>query len=174
MQRDTAHATPSRLAGDQGIALVEFALVAPLLFTLLLGITTAGSAYNSDIQLTHATREGARFGATIPQNQAFSSGTWATNVRTLVMERSANEFEAADVCVALVRGDTPTVYVSTGKTAAYYSTTGAACYDDSGNGETGLRVQVSTSSTRTIETGFWSTDVTLKANATAKHETPPF
>jgi hypothetical protein len=68
-----------------------------------------------------------------------------------------------------VSGATPTPVSSSHTTAAG----GAACYDDSAAGDTSLRVQVKASTTATIETGFWSTDVTLSGDATAKHETAP-
>ena len=49
-----------RVQGDDGAALVEFALVLPLLLMLLLGMVGAGLAWNQQLQLTHATREAAR------------------------------------------------------------------------------------------------------------------
>jgi len=45
---------------DRGVALVEFALVAPILFLLVLGIIEFGFLYNGYITLTGAAREGAR------------------------------------------------------------------------------------------------------------------
>lgn len=45
---------------EQGAAAVEFALVAPLLLALVLGIVEFGFALNTQIGLTQAAREGAR------------------------------------------------------------------------------------------------------------------
>ena len=45
---------------DRGVALVEFALVAPILFLLVLGIIEFGFLYSGYITLTGAAREGAR------------------------------------------------------------------------------------------------------------------
>ncbi|WKZ82600.1 MAG: pilus assembly protein [Acidimicrobiia bacterium] len=45
---------------DEGAALVEFALVLPLLVMLTFGIIEFGRAYNAQITLTHASREGVR------------------------------------------------------------------------------------------------------------------
>jgi Flp pilus assembly protein TadG len=45
---------------DDGAALVEFAMVLSLLVMLLFGIIEFGRAYNAQITLTHATREGVR------------------------------------------------------------------------------------------------------------------
>src|SRR5258708_12152723 len=55
----------ARARGEQGASLVEFALIVPLLFALVLGIATGGLAYNRKISITNSRREGARFGATL-------------------------------------------------------------------------------------------------------------
>lgn len=48
---------------DDGAAAVEFALVMPLLFLLLFGIIDFGRAYNMQLALTQAAREGVRVAA---------------------------------------------------------------------------------------------------------------
>jgi Flp pilus assembly pilin Flp len=51
-----------RVWGDErGVALVEFALVAPLLFLLLFGMLDFGRAFNYWIDSTHLANEGARW-----------------------------------------------------------------------------------------------------------------
>jgi Flp pilus assembly protein TadG len=45
---------------ERGAAVVEFALVLPLLFMLVFGIIHFGRGYNAKIELTGAVREGAR------------------------------------------------------------------------------------------------------------------
>lgn len=50
----------SRSANDRGAAMVEFAIIAPLLLLLVFGIIEFGRAYNAQNTLTHAAREGAR------------------------------------------------------------------------------------------------------------------
>ena len=45
---------------DRGAAAVEFALVLPILLLLLGGIIDFGFAFNTQISLTHAAREGVR------------------------------------------------------------------------------------------------------------------
>ena len=45
---------------DRGAAMVEFAIIAPLLFLLVFGIIEFGRAYNAQNTLTHAAREGVR------------------------------------------------------------------------------------------------------------------
>ena len=46
--------------GESGQALVEFALVAPLLFLILFGIVQFGTAFMNSVALTDAVRTGAR------------------------------------------------------------------------------------------------------------------
>lgn len=53
----------SRLRNEDGAALVEFALVLPLLLVLLLGMVDVGKAYNYWIDQTHLSNTGARFAA---------------------------------------------------------------------------------------------------------------
>lgn len=48
------------LRSERGAAAVEFALILPLLTVLLFGIIEFGRAYNAQVTLTHAVREGAR------------------------------------------------------------------------------------------------------------------
>jgi Flp pilus assembly protein TadG len=46
--------------GERGVAAVEFAILLPLLVTLLFGFIQFGIAFNNKIQATNAAREGAR------------------------------------------------------------------------------------------------------------------
>ncbi|MEV7131410.1 TadE/TadG family type IV pilus assembly protein [Arthrobacter sp. NPDC093128] len=47
-------------ASERGAAAVEFAILAPVLVMLLLGITEFGRAYNAQASLSSAAREGVR------------------------------------------------------------------------------------------------------------------
>lgn len=49
---------------EQGQAIVEFALVVPILLLLLVGIMEFGLAFSADLNLQNATREGARLAVT--------------------------------------------------------------------------------------------------------------
>lgn len=48
------------LRRESGAAAVEFALIAPILLLLLIGIVEFGRVYNAQIELTGAAREGVR------------------------------------------------------------------------------------------------------------------
>ena len=58
--------TERRRTGEAGVAVVEFALVAPLLLILVFGIIDLGRAYSTLNQLAASAREGARFAAVLP------------------------------------------------------------------------------------------------------------
>ncbi|HEX2193339.1 MAG TPA: TadE family protein [Acidimicrobiales bacterium] len=148
---------------------MEFAITMPLFLMVALGLFTGGLLLHQKLQLTQGTRDGARYGATVAQNQTFVSGTWASNVRDLVVERSLGVVPGDQVCVALV-SQSPAVVVG-GASQASYSTKvpPAPCYDD-GNHDPGLRVQVSTQRTSTLQALAFSMNVGLSARATAKYE----
>ncbi len=61
--------TPSRnVFGNEGSALVEFAVALPLLMVLVVGVFDFGGAFNAKQELNNAVREGARLGSTLPTN----------------------------------------------------------------------------------------------------------
>ena len=53
----------NRGRSDSGATLIEFAIVAPLLFLLLFGIVEAGWAFSQQLEVRHGVREGARMAA---------------------------------------------------------------------------------------------------------------
>jgi Flp pilus assembly protein TadG len=160
--------------GDRGAVLVEFAIVLPVLVLLITGMITAGMAYNQKLQLTHATREGARFAATVSPTQAFSNGdTWANNVRDLVVDRAAGDLVNSQVCVSLVEGSPAVVHQG----SATYSTAGAGTPCIPGQGyplagtDEGLRVQVTATRPGSINLAVLpSVNFTISTKATAKSE----
>lgn len=58
-----------RWGNDGGASAVEFAIVLPLLILLLGGIIDFGFAFNAQIGLSHAAREGVRFEAIDPAGE---------------------------------------------------------------------------------------------------------
>ena len=155
-----------RRRGDRGTGMVELAFAVPLFVSMMLGTITSGLALNDDLQLAHAAREGARYGATVPDAESFTSGTWATNVRQVVLEQFGDELTVDSVCIALVTGS-PAIPVSADHTT---NIDGTACYDDSGSGVTNARVQVTAAKQASIDAAFFRHDVLLTSQATAQHE----
>jgi Flp pilus assembly protein TadG len=158
-------------ANEHGAALVELLIVIPLLCMIVFGGLSAAINYNRKLDVTHAAREGARYGATLPELQCTPTTncggrTWAQHVRSVVVERSDGTLDGGQVCVSLVKG-------SLGDPVGTAFTTksdGTACFDD-GNGDSGKRVQVSTRRTGdSINAIFVRVPVTLESDATARFE----
>lgn len=165
-----------RSPAAQGASLVEFALILPVFAMLLFGGITAGLALNERQRMTHATREGARYAATVPAAQTFTSGTWATNVRDVVRERSVDTLADADICVSLVEGSPATVV---GGDAQYstnvVSSSPVPCIPEQTYPvtatDTGRRVQITGTRDDEIDLVlFGSYGFTMEAEATARSE----
>lgn len=68
---------------DKGAALVEFAILLPILLLLLMGMVEFGRAYNAQITLTQASREGVRVLAITKDSAAAVSATENVAATTL-------------------------------------------------------------------------------------------
>jgi Flp pilus assembly protein TadG len=162
----------SRARSERGAVLVEFALLAPLLFALALGIFTGGTAYFNKITLTSSAREASRFGATVPEAQCTptsrcSNMTWAQFVRSQAVMSSAGALTANQVCVALVSGPgAAPVAVDPSRTTAGGT---APCFVDD-SADTGRRVQVSVSRPAQLEVVFFSRSLNLTSRAVTRYE----
>lgn len=58
--RTRVGAARRRGRGDRGVALVEFAIIMPVLFALLFAVIEFGSAYFQQLDIRHGAREGVR------------------------------------------------------------------------------------------------------------------
>lgn len=97
-------------ANERGQALVEFALVLPILLIMLLGIVDFARAWNVYQVLTDAGREGAR-------EAVVANGLNDADIQTIVIAaagRAGIGLQTSDVTVAqgAARGDPTTVTVS--------------------------------------------------------------
>src|SRR5690349_12508836 len=72
------------MQSERGAALVEFALVVPLLMMMMCATIDFGLAVYTLNNLTAAVREGGRYGATL------DAGTWSTDATTRVSDRVYN------------------------------------------------------------------------------------
>jgi Flp pilus assembly protein TadG len=77
---------------DRGASMVEFAVVAPLLFLLLFGIIDFGWAFSQNLDVKHAAREGARLAAV----NAASGADPDDRLDALIAEIRARSTELAD------------------------------------------------------------------------------
>ena len=88
---------------ERGAALLEFAVVLPIMLSLLLGIVTSGTALNRSNSINNAARESARFGATLP---ADNLTWWLNKVAEVAIDSATGDLEDGSpgryVCVAYV------------------------------------------------------------------------
>jgi Flp pilus assembly protein TadG len=138
---------------------------------LLLGMLTGGLAYSRKLSVAQATREGARFGATLPITGALPVDPWLTRVANLTIASSDGELGATRpgqfVCVAYV--------ASTGVARMRSETGGAVSFNDAAciadDGRTGeTRVQVVARRSSKLEVLVFSQDLDLESHAVARFE----
>jgi len=78
-----------KFKSDRASVAVEFALIVPLLFTLIFGITDFGRLFYAQISITSASREGARYSSLI------SEGATLTNIQNVVYPSAPNACKVA-------------------------------------------------------------------------------
>lgn len=148
----------TQLLPDRGAALVEMAMVLPLLILLLIGIFTTARAWNIHNVLDHAAREAARYGATEPDPTAI-----LTVAEGVVLSAS---YPWGDVtpCVNVIENGS--VVASAGAVPCIAP--------GSGSGQdptTDDRVQIALSIEEyQLNFAFWETSVDLSARAVARSE----
>ena len=161
-----------RADGERGAVLVEFALIFPFLAMLLFGMLTGGLVLNRRMAVSQASREGARYGATVAPDQCTpttncAGRTWAQQVRSVALSRSGGSASAANICVALVEGPgSAPVPLSAAHTT---KSTLAPCYVDN-SVDTGKRVQVAITFSDRIEAVVTRIPVTVTSRSTSKLE----
>lgn len=92
----------ARRRDERGVSAVEFALVLPLLVMLLFGVTTAGLAYNDNLSISNAVREGARLGAAL--DYSANPTAWANSVQQRVQQvyfNAGSSLSLSQICVEL-------------------------------------------------------------------------
>lgn len=96
---------------DRGAALVEFALIAPLLLLLAFGIVDLGRALYTHVGIQEAAQEGALYGAFAPDNYTNTM----ERVKDSVQNPTLGDANVAVTCVPIdlaVPGDTPDIVVT--------------------------------------------------------------
>ena len=86
--------------GDSGAEIFEFAIVAPILLMLLIGIVWVGRAYNVYSTITRAAREGARY-AVLPNSVAL--GNAPADIPTASCSTNTNTYN--DYIVPALKAD---------------------------------------------------------------------
>ena len=168
---DTTGVRTSRSRGDTGASLVEFTLILPVMAMLLLGMFTGGLAYTRKQSISHATREAARFGATLPLATEPTLDGWLDRVGDVLVTSADGELDPNDtgvvICVAhITSGGAARRMEQVGLAAPTFSST--PCFADGRTGE--ARVQVTARRTSKFEVFVWSRDLNLAGNAVSRFE----
>ena len=88
--------------GDDGAVLVEFALVAPVLFLIIFGIIELGWGFGQYLDVRHGAREAARLAAVNYSDDGLSTGTaQTTQIRNQVCDRMGGDASNASVQIGL-------------------------------------------------------------------------
>jgi hypothetical protein len=181
---------------ERGASVVEFALILPVFLAIVLGAFTGAAAYNRKQDLVSASREGARFAATLsvsPVNSSCTTGStdmdkWLNCVKAAVVQAASGDLNAGGstryVCVAYINN---TGNLQSGVSQADDQTSYA--YWDASDTEHGpfvgaasdvcdtttvssidRQVQVVVKQSGTLQIGLASTSLTLKASSVARFE----
>src|SRR5665811_2437938 len=162
---------------EDGAALVEFAILAPLLIMLLFGIVTAGLAFNHSISLTHSAREASRQAATLPVSNFANLDLWLDAVLAQVIDDADGSLDAGvpgrTICVAYVHPSgtlstdvTRSVTRDPSGTDVYAS---SPCFTDGRPGGE-RRVQVVVERDVDFNVILWSTMVRIDSEGVSRYE----
>jgi Flp pilus assembly protein TadG len=160
---DTTRRIGRRASDDRGAALVEFALIGPLVFALLFGVFTGGMSLSRKNSMTNAVREGARLGATLPED-----AEWADKVRDRVVALAGGDLDPSQVCVELIIKPTAATETSRQATAC---TLDSALEPDTADvpvGECAVKVWAARESD--LQVVFFSKTLDLTASSVNRYE----
>lgn len=170
--------TCPRRSRDKGAALIELAFALPLVIMLIVGMVSAGIAYNHQLSLTHAAREGGRYAATLPVTNFANMGDWLTEVIDQTVIDATGSLDAGVpgryVCVAYVHPDGVVASDQTARLILDSSGLGTVqigqdCLTD-GRPTSERRVQVVTGRETNFNVVFFSTRVDLDSEAVNRFE----
>lgn len=165
--------------GERGAALVEFALVFPLFMFLILGTFSGAQAYDHNLSLTHAAREGARYAATLAKDPTGpGASAWLSAVVDRTVKTSASDINLSQpghfVCVALLKANGSIATDSAGNLYFQWLPSQPPTEPDSCYVGTApyARVHVLVKRPDSIDTVLYSHGLTLTSRATARYEPP--
>jgi hypothetical protein len=164
---------------ERGAALVELAFALPLVMMLILGMVSAGIAFNHQLALTHAAREGGRYAATLPVTN-FSTEpdpmkAWLDEVAARVVEDATGSLDPGApglvVCVAyvhlgIVPADQTANRIDNGGAISYNS---ADCFAD-GRPNAERRVQIAVARDTEFNALVFSSTLTIDSEAVSRFE----
>ena len=170
---------PKRGRDDAGTAVVEFALVLPVLMTLLLGMISGAVAWNENQALGQGARVAVRYAATLPlpaPADAAAMDAWLDGIIDRAIAAAEGEMAAGvdgrAVCVAYVdpAGAAPDKTASRRLDAAGTRTSSTApCFTD-GQGDAERRVQAVLERDGVLDIGFHRQTLHLRRTVVYRYE----
>ncbi len=163
---------------DRGASLVEFAILVPVLFLILIGTITGGLTLSRQNSVKNAVREATRFGSIYPSTNA----DYLSKVYAQVVNAATGDLDAGvagrDICVAFIdKDDVWTAKtgpgagdVTSGDWDTGDPTSGVACFDDGRFGLGEARVQATAARQSDIEAILYSRTVTLSSQSVTRYE----
>lgn len=147
---------------------MEFALIAPLLFAILLGTITGGLALSQKNSVANAVREGGRLGATLyTEDESWTWDDWAEDVKERVVTLAGSDLDDDEVCVEMVNASDDTVIGSFPAGGCPPSMPPGPETPDTAQG---CLVKVWARTSAGLETIFFSRSVTLDGSAVGLYE----
>jgi len=169
-------ADSSRAARSKGAALVELALALPILIMLIVGMASAGSAYNHQLALTHSAREAGRHAATLPVTNFATMDAWLDDVAARAVTDATGSLNTGtaglNICVAYVHPDGT---LATDQNRSRINNGGAVTYafapcfaDGRPNNE--RRVQIAVARDAAFSVVFFSSTLRIDSEAVSRFE----
>ena len=171
---------PAPSERSAGAAAVEFALLFPLFILIVFGVIDMGFAFNQKINLTQASREGSRYGATLSLLASHTSGgipdgtvdDWLKNVLAVVKSSGGSDLDKSRanryICVAYIVGATARKAVAT--TSDTPTLSSGTCLTD---GRTDDRVQVDTRADTALDFLLFGGKITVGSESVTHYEAAP-
>lgn len=159
----------TRPGDERAAAVVELALLLPVMTSLVLGVASGGMAYNRKVSITNAVREGSRLGSTRIPASVTPPTTWVGAVVDHTVGVSAGDVDGAQVCVRLVREAGATDdNVLTSSCPASMTADEPATPANLATGDCVVKVWAQRADR--LQVVFFSTDLTLKAKSVSRYE----
>jgi Flp pilus assembly protein TadG len=171
---------PRRRRDDDGVVIVEMALVLPILVVLMLGMFTGALAWNQSQALGQGARIAGRYAATLPlpvpegaQTQDEADAAWLDALIDQAVAAAEGQVgptvAGRSVCVAYVDPAASATMSRTLTGASTRTSSTSPCFED-GQGATATRVQVEIERDGHIDTGFYRIPLELRRTAVYRYE----
>lgn len=160
---------------ESGAQLIEFAVILPILLSMLFGIVTGGVAFSHNLSIDNAARETARYAATLPVDGDLDD--WLESVADVAVATATGTLDTGQagrqVCVAYVYPDGSDTHDQTKRitvdSAGVKTYANQACVADTRPNDE-RRVQVLVQRDADLIVFYFSKTLTLSSQSIARFE----